>query len=535
MGRKVRREVGASGVADQSQEADRLRVHGLLLASSTAVAACQCLLVVATAPEQHGIPLGREILFAALCVSLGLGAGVLWAVTRFGDGRFLGRWLCAAVAMQGVGGLCGIAGLAVPAALPIACVGQLVVVAVGAPAIMVLWARFYGRYAPRDILVNTFAAFFLFVAVTVPLLQVPGALLPGLVGLLVVGCVADFAAWRHMGKGAEGWKVAMPTGESGNAISDDVAQDAQRGGAMAHRPPGSITMGLDMLEDNVDSQHLGRLFCSISALGCGLYAFTCGTVSFGDMQFTISYFVGAAACLVVLWALAYLLRNKASMTERQLRYHLFDIALPSAAVLAFAIKMVPLEAVSTTLFRNYMEMYFLVLGVAFWAKFVLFTQSNPTSLPSACSLFVFGLAVLLVAGNMVGRLGGDSGVIVLGLVTAAFVILAIIRAGYNLIVYLKGPETAEELARPAPNMTEVCARVSEEYRLTPREAEVLGELAFGHSSTYIAQVLFISNNTARSHMKNIYKKLGVGSREEVIEILRNWDGPRGGGPSEAAS
>ncbi|MDR2109618.1 MAG: LuxR C-terminal-related transcriptional regulator [Coriobacteriales bacterium] len=38
-----------------------------------------------------------------------------------------------------------------------------------------------------------------------------------------------------------------------------------------------------------------------------------------------------------------------------------------------------------------------------------------------------------------------------------------------------------------------------------------------HTASGLA--LFISDSTAHSHTKNIYKKMGVGSRTEIIEIV----------------
>ena len=52
--------------------------------------------------------------------------------------------------------------------------------------------------------------------------------------------------------------------------------------------------------------------------------------------------------------------------------------------------------------------------------------------------------------------------------------------------------------------------------LSPRETEVLELLAKGKSYSMIAQELFITKETAKSHIKNIYSKLQVNSKSEAI-------------------
>jgi len=53
-------------------------------------------------------------------------------------------------------------------------------------------------------------------------------------------------------------------------------------------------------------------------------------------------------------------------------------------------------------------------------------------------------------------------------------------------------------------------------RLTDREWEVLDLLATGATTEEIAKNLVLSSETVRSHLKNLYKKLEVNSREEAV-------------------
>jgi len=53
-------------------------------------------------------------------------------------------------------------------------------------------------------------------------------------------------------------------------------------------------------------------------------------------------------------------------------------------------------------------------------------------------------------------------------------------------------------------------------RLTFREKEILGLATKGMKTTQIANRLFISTQTVRSHFKNIYPKLGVNSRTQAV-------------------
>ena len=56
--------------------------------------------------------------------------------------------------------------------------------------------------------------------------------------------------------------------------------------------------------------------------------------------------------------------------------------------------------------------------------------------------------------------------------------------------------------------------------LTPRESEVLQLVARGRTNAEIAQDLFISVNTVKRHLNNIFMKLGVTTRIQAVRVAR---------------
>jgi DNA-binding CsgD family transcriptional regulator len=57
---------------------------------------------------------------------------------------------------------------------------------------------------------------------------------------------------------------------------------------------------------------------------------------------------------------------------------------------------------------------------------------------------------------------------------------------------------------------------AERYRLTAREKEVYEQVLGGKSNAQIAASLFISENTVKRHVNNIFRKAGVKSRYELL-------------------
>lgn len=66
---------------------------------------------------------------------------------------------------------------------------------------------------------------------------------------------------------------------------------------------------------------------------------------------------------------------------------------------------------------------------------------------------------------------------------------------------------------------ERCDRLAMHYRLTPREREVAAFLAQGRSVEETADLLYISVQTSRTHIRNMYAKTDVHSRSEFEKLV----------------
>ena len=125
--------------------------------------------------------------------------------------------------------------------------------------------------------------------------------------------------------------------------------------------------------------------------------------------------------------------------------------------------------------------------------------------------------------------------------------LVIVFAYVIMLVYLfndpvaKLPFTAGRFAAPQPaapiasaaSSTEApapsdpdpwearCAVVAREHNLTPRETDALAQLARGRDLAFMEEKFVLSRNTVKMHIKHVYEKLGVHSKQEVIDLVES--------------
>ena len=159
------------------------------------------------------------------------------------------------------------------------------------------------------------------------------------------------------------------------------------------------------------------------------------------------------------------------------------------------------------------------------------------------------LVASLVAGAILGsNLKVDDFVRTLVLMVAVIYILSMVLAGLArnhqglkasaLYRSLSENETEDEAPNPSTVPTQASPaqapapvapepqtieqnshRIASLYRLAPREVEIAVLLAQGRSMPYIATKLGLSGNTVRSYAQETYAKLGVHSKQELIDLF----------------
>ncbi len=77
----------------------------------------------------------------------------------------------------------------------------------------------------------------------------------------------------------------------------------------------------------------------------------------------------------------------------------------------------------------------------------------------------------------------------------------------------------EEVAADEEGLFELLAR---DYGLTRREAEVLPYLARGRSARVIAEALFVSESTIRTHTRRILEKTDLHSKQQLIDLIDHY-------------
>lgn len=129
-----------------------------------------------------------------------------------------------------------------------------------------------------------------------------------------------------------------------------------------------------------------------------------------------------------------------------------------------------------------------------------------------------GAGVGIILGGLlgVGNIADSNGIIMIAMVCAA--------QATTVIAFVASTAPLHKITgeqRWKSPISERCAKLAKTYRLTPREEEILVLLAKGRSVDWIQKELYLARGTVAAHTNHIYKKLGIHSKQQLLDMVDN--------------
>ena len=157
-----------------------------------------------------------------------------------------------------------------------------------------------------------------------------------------------------------------------------------------------------------------------------------------------------------------------------------------------------------------------------------------------CGMVTLGVLLGSIAGNIVDRFAPFTpqflSLIALIATMAVLLSFLFVFRESDLIALTEEPESEAESAEdralasssdvppaasdnPRPRFQDRCLEVAAAFELSPKETEVMILFAKGRSAARIQEELFISKGTVSTHLRHIYQKMDVHSKQEMLDVI----------------
>lgn len=98
----------------------------------------------------------------------------------------------------------------------------------------------------------------------------------------------------------------------------------------------------------------------------------------------------------------------------------------------------------------------------------------------------------------------------------------IAAAAIALLVNYSRGTVAQAQRQPDQWQEELCRRATASYPITDRELDVVVLTYRGHSAKKIAETLYVSESTVKTHLTHVYRKLAVRNKQELIALIDSY-------------
>ena len=162
-------------------------------------------------------------------------------------------------------------------------------------------------------------------------------------------------------------------------------------------------------------------------------------------------------------------------------------------------------------------------GLFIWIMTAVLCQRFSATRVRTFALIRAGWALGPLAGLLLGRfallVGGLTPATVYAcMLVAVLAVFVAMGAVFNERVLM---ETMDILPlERRERFQDKCRLIIERYGLSEREGEIMIMFAKGRNLAYIQDELFISKSTVSTHRQHIYKKLGIHSQQELLDLVQ---------------
>lgn len=180
---------------------------------------------------------------------------------------------------------------------------------------------------------------------------------------------------------------------------------------------------------------------------------------------------------------------------------------------------------------------YLLAGIVMWLSCLVFSRERALPTATVCGLVVGGVYLFVALGatictvvlsNTAGLFSGNTGIALLLVygVACVAIVCGYLRPGNagkghddGVVASGGGAVGLHMLTSVSEEELRDSEMLCDAYGITSREMDVLVLLLAGRGVPYIAKSLSVSENTVRTHVKRIYRKLGIHGREELHDLL----------------
>lgn len=228
---------------------------------------------------------------------------------------------------------------------------------------------------------------------------------------------------------------------------------------------------------------------------------------------------GGNLASVVVLALWWLVLNKrVTITGTYL------VVFPVMATALLLFPFLPSESRYVFLFLG--NMGFCMMSIVMMISCMVTAQKKQLSIIIVYGLFASVTYFSGVPGYLLGTVVSESYLVSeVQIITVLFLLLYGVSVVAFFVMRNNNRKMKEEGGTVEPGIQGIdvlskrCSAVTLEYGLSKRGSEILELLAHGRDVPAIAKILFISENTVRTHTKKIYSALSVHTRQELLDLI----------------